>query len=502
MSVEMKPMSQFSQSSATAAGTKRFFEKLKTLNPEGAFPLPPTRLGRTGLMVSRVGFGGYRIHEHDPDHREALKAAIQSGVNLIDTSSNYTDGSSERLIGNVLLDLINDGVAKRDELVIVTKAGFIQGAALNEAKKMKTRGELWSDVIEMPNDTWHSITPAFLAHSITQSLERLKIDTIDVLLVHNPEVFFKASRKHIEDRKLFLKRMLGAFKHLEGEVARGRIKHYGVSSNGFPEPENQSTHVPLKKLVELAKEAAGSDDHHFSVVQFPFNLFEPNPALYPQQEGEILLDVAKKLELGVLTNRPLNALRESRVVRLAPFRTHDPVFIKGELHSALGRAIELERDHPFRPKDPPQGIRWAHELREPLAELSDVLSWRDFALTKIYPSIRQALARVPAEAHGWRVQYEGAIAKFLDLVTADLECLANARALLLIENLDALEPKLKVETSLSARALSVYGALPQIHSVLVGMRKPDYVTDLRGIKAGLTEAETRSLLTRLQRHKS
>ncbi len=495
-------MSQQSSLAATVAGTKRFFEKLKTANAETTFRFPPSRLGRTGLLVSRVGFGGYRIHEHDPDHREALKAAIQAGVNLIDTSSNYTDGSSERLIGSSLADLFNVGVAKRDELVIVTKAGFIQGAALAEAKKMKTRGELWPDVIEMPNETWHCIAPAFLAHSITQSLERLKVDAIDVVLVHNPEVFFKASRKNIEDRKMFLKRMLHAFKHLEGEVARGRIKHYGVSSNGFPEPENQSTHVPLKKLIELAKEAAGSEDHHFSVVQFPFNIFEPNPALYPQQEGEILLDVTKKYELGVLTNRPLNALREGRVVRLAPFRDHDSVSVKGELHAALGRAIELERDHPFRPKEAPQGLRWAHELREPLAELSDVLSWRDFALTKIYPSIRQALARLPHEAQTWRSQYESAIAKFLDLVTADLECLANARALLLIENLDSLEPKLKAETSLSARAISVYAALPQIHSVLVGMRKPDYVVDLRNAKAGLTETETRTLLTKLQRHKS
>lgn len=495
-------MSQQSSPAATVAGTKRFFEKLKSAAPDEVFRFPPSRLGRTGLMVSKIGFGGYRIHEHDPDHREALKAALRSGVNLIDTSSNYTDGSSERLIGSSLLDLINVGIAKRDELVLVTKAGFIQGATLTEAKKLKARGELWPDVIELPGDTWHCIAPEFLAHSITQSLERLKVDSIDVLLIHNPEVFFKASRKNINDRKLFLKRMLGAFKHLEGEVARGRIKHYGVSSNGFPEPENQSTHVPLKKLMDLAKEAAGSDDHHFSVVQFPFNLFEANPALYPQQEGEILLDVAKKLDLGVLTNRPLNALREGRVVRLAPFREHDSVFIKGELHAALGRAIELEREHPFKPKEAPQGLRWAHELREPLAELSDVLSWRDFALTKIYPSIRQALARIPQESQGWRQAYENAIAKFLDLVTADLECLANARALLLIENLETLEPKLKTDASLSARALSVYAALPQINSVLIGMRKPAYIDDLKNAKSGLTEAESRALLTKLQRHRS
>jgi aryl-alcohol dehydrogenase-like predicted oxidoreductase len=495
-------MSNLPLSSATVAGTKRFFEKLKS-STLPRFQLPPVKLGSTGLTVSRIGFGGYRVHEHDPDHREALREAIRSGINLIDTSFNYTDGSSERVIGQTLLDLINEGTVRRDEIVLVTKAGFIQGAVHTEAKKLRERGELWNDVIELPNDVWHSISPDFLTYSITQSLQRLKVDTIDVLLIHNPEVFFKASRRNIEERKLFLNRMAQAFKHLETEVERGRIKYFGVSSNGFPEPENQSTHVPLKKLYELAKQAGG-ENHHFAVIQFPFNIFEANPVLFPQQEGEILLDVAKKLELGVLTNRPLNSLREGRVVRLGSFRDHDPVFVKGELHAALGRAVELERDHPYRPKEAPQGLRWAHELREPLAELSDVLSWRDFALTRIYPSIRQALSRLPQEAQGWRLQYEPAIAKFLELVTADLESLANSRTKLLIENLDALEPKLAevADRSLSARVLATYTGLTQIHSVLVGMRKPDYVIDLREVKSPLQEIQTRQLLSRLQRHRS
>lgn len=372
---------------------------------------------------------------------------------------------------------------------------------------MKARGELWPDVIELPNDVWHSVSPEFLSFSITQSLQRLRVETIDGVLVHNPEVFFKASRKNIDQRALFYKRMLGAFRHLEREVASGRIKFYGVSSNGFPEPENQSTHISLKKLVQIAREAAKEvhgkeDEHHFSVIQFPFNIFESNPALFPQQDGEPLLQVAKKNDLGVLTNRPLNSLREGRVVRLAAFRNHDPVFIKGELHAALGRAVELERDHPFKPKEAPQGIRWAHELREPLAELSDVLAWRDFALTKIYPSIRAALARVPQEAQGWRVQYENAVARFLDLVTADLECLANSRAILLTEQLDQISPVLKEESTLSARCLSVYTSIPQIHTVLVGMRKPDYVHDVFSIKTRVDEAGARDLLVRLQRHKS
>lgn len=494
-------MSQHAPSAATVAGTKRFFDRLKT-SETPHLNLPPAKLGRTGLMVSRIGFGGYRIHEHDPDHREALKQAILMGSNLIDTSFNYTDGSSERVIGGVVLDLINSGQIKRDELCLITKAGFIQGATLQEAKRLKERGELWPDVIELPNDTWHSISPEYLSYSITQSLERLKVDTVDGVLIHNPEVFFKASSKNIDARKVFYKRMMNAFKHLESEVQRGRIRFYGVSSNGFPEPENQSTHVSLKKLLEVAKEAAGGDDHHFSVIQFPFNIFESNPLLFPQQDGEPLLAAAKKADLGILTNRPLNSLRESRVVRLAAFRTHDPVFIKGELHAALGRAIELERDHPFKPKDPPQGVRWAHELREPLAELSDVLAWRDFSLTKIYPSIRSAMSRVPAEAQGWRVQYENAISRLLDLVTSDLECLANSRALLLIDQLDTLAGQLKEEPTLSARCISIYTSIPQITSVLVGMRRPDYVNDVLSARSQIEEKAVRELLVRLQRHKS
>ncbi|MDZ4084597.1 MAG: hypothetical protein U1E10_16770, partial [Bdellovibrionales bacterium] len=71
-------MSNSSLSSATVAGTKRFFEKLKSAS-QPHFSLQPAKLGRTGFLVSRIGFGGYRVHEHDPDHRESLRSAILSG---------------------------------------------------------------------------------------------------------------------------------------------------------------------------------------------------------------------------------------------------------------------------------------------------------------------------------------------------------------------------------------------------------------------------------------
>src|SRR4051794_751667 len=83
-------------------------------------------LGRTGLTVSSLGFGGYRIGRSDPGHRAALRAALAGGVNLIDTSSNYMLGDSERLIGEVLAE----GAIPRDALVVVTKIGYLQGPNL------------------------------------------------------------------------------------------------------------------------------------------------------------------------------------------------------------------------------------------------------------------------------------------------------------------------------------------------------------------------------------
>ena len=53
-------------------------------------------LGSTGLSVSRFGFGGYRVTDESSQHGEALSKALLEGANLVDTSTNYTDGGSER----------------------------------------------------------------------------------------------------------------------------------------------------------------------------------------------------------------------------------------------------------------------------------------------------------------------------------------------------------------------------------------------------------------------
>ena len=56
-------------------------------------------LGKTNLHCSICGFGGYRIDDKNPTYYNDLRKALLSGINLIDTSSNYSDGGSEKIIG-------------------------------------------------------------------------------------------------------------------------------------------------------------------------------------------------------------------------------------------------------------------------------------------------------------------------------------------------------------------------------------------------------------------
>ena len=73
--------------------------------------------------MSNFAFGTYRISEHNPQHIEALRYAIESGITMIDTSTNYMDGGAERAIALAFREFDDD---KRDDVEIVSKFGYIQ----------------------------------------------------------------------------------------------------------------------------------------------------------------------------------------------------------------------------------------------------------------------------------------------------------------------------------------------------------------------------------------
>jgi aryl-alcohol dehydrogenase-like predicted oxidoreductase len=452
-------------------------------------------------MVSTVGFGGYRIHEFEPDHREALRLALLSGCNLIDTSSNYTDGSSERLIGQVTTDLFECGALKREQIVFVTKAGYVQGQNLKEARLRKERGEGFPDMVEFQPDCWHNISPAFLEDQIGKSLERLRLSTIDILLLHNPEYFLKASGA----RETYYQRIEQAFRHLEGECQKGRIRYYGISSNTFPEDEARSDFTSLSRVVEIAESIAleSGKKHHFAVAQMPFNLFEPGAALSHNNHRKSVLYFAEKKNLGILVNRPLNSFSRGRLTRLTSFASHDAVEVKGGLHVTLGRAIELEKTAPGAPKAG-QGLQWAHVLRDRLGELDDLLTWKEALYMQIMPSIRQALSRLNADRSSWSTEYQEVMQKLFDLISCDLENLAHQKSTVLDEQISQFAPELKEAPTLSQKVLRLYLSFPQISSVLVGMRTPDYVKDTLHAATAPTSTADHALtvLSRFQRHRS
>jgi len=155
----------------------------------GNAPVSYLPLGRTGLIVSQVGFGGYRISSQVSQHKKALRAAIRSGINLIDTSANYADGGSEILVGQVLKDLSTSGEVNRRQVIVISKGGYLQGENLALSRQRKSEGRPFQELVEFGENAAHCIHPAFIEDQLTRSLTRLNLETLDGYLLHNPEYY-------------------------------------------------------------------------------------------------------------------------------------------------------------------------------------------------------------------------------------------------------------------------------------------------------------------------
>lgn len=262
-----------------------------------------------------IGFGGYRISIKSAEHRQALTLALSMGCSLVDTSSNYTNGESEELIGSVLKENPSFNPT------IVTKAGYVQGQNLEILNELNSQGLALDEIVDLGENLKHSIHPDFLKNQIDNSLKRLQRSSIDIFLLHNPEYYFKTENATQEE---YYRRIMKAFIHLESEVANGRIKSYGISSNNFILPLNNPEVTDLSKLIEIANKI--SDRHHFSTIQFPFNLIEIGALeKFGDYGDESLLELAKRYNLITMINRPLNAFTNDQLVRLATydFMTND-----------------------------------------------------------------------------------------------------------------------------------------------------------------------------------
>ena len=130
--------------------------------------LPTAKLGRTGLRVARLGYGGADIlmvpggrSVTENQVKTILNTALDSGINLIDTANCY--GRSEELIGKYISN-------RRSEYYLATKCGC---TSLDEWRG-KSSIHIW--------------TKKNLARCLDESLDRLKTDYVDLMQLHNPTV--------------------------------------------------------------------------------------------------------------------------------------------------------------------------------------------------------------------------------------------------------------------------------------------------------------------------
>ena len=245
------------------------------------------QLGNTPLKISQAGFGSYRVDISIESHHRALEKALTNGINLIDTSANYSDGGSEQLIGHVLNKLIGEGKISRSQIVIVSKVGYLQGQNYILSQKRLQEGNPFQDLVTYSQELEHCIHPEFIEDQITRSLQRLDVEKLDVYLLHNPEYYLSWAHKNGLPldiaRKEYYHRIEKAFNQLETEVQNGRIQYYGISSNTFPKSEEQYDFTSLETIWQIANNI--SKDHHFRVIQFPMNLFERGAVIEANQSN-------------------------------------------------------------------------------------------------------------------------------------------------------------------------------------------------------------------------
>jgi D-threo-aldose 1-dehydrogenase len=145
--------------------------------------IPTRTLGRTGLGVTELGLGtgplgGFSGRPVDDDAAHAtLAAAWESGIRYFDTAPWYGLGISELRVGRFLRSV------PRDEYVLSTKVGRLLGR--RGAAPGGSRPSHWSN--PLPFDWWFDYSADAVRRSFEDSLQRLGLDRIDVLLIHDAE---------------------------------------------------------------------------------------------------------------------------------------------------------------------------------------------------------------------------------------------------------------------------------------------------------------------------
>jgi aryl-alcohol dehydrogenase-like predicted oxidoreductase len=315
---------------ATAEGTRRYATRFAGRAVAAHFREIPSR-----LVLSSIGIGTYLGEADaatDKAYVTAVMAAVEGGMNVVDTAINYRLQRSERSVGSALRELIAKGFS-RDEIVICTKAGFLtpdgeMPADANEyfQHEFLDRGVFRGEDVA---GGCHCIAPNYLEDQLERSRRNLGLETIDVFYLHNPET-------QLDDvpAEEFRRRIREAFAFCESAVAAAKIAAYGLATwNAFREDPKATAFLSLEEMVAIAREAGGAE-HHFRFVQLPVNLAMMEALTRPNQvvEGKTMATVQAARALGI-TLISSAALLQGQLTDGLP----------GFVAEALGQSTDAER---------------------------------------------------------------------------------------------------------------------------------------------------------------
>ncbi|GAB2537521.1 aldo/keto reductase [Rufibacter soli] len=268
------------------------------------------KLGKTGFNVSEISLGTWQVGGgwgepfNEKKAEEIIHAAIDAGVNFIDTADVYSDGQSEAAVARVVK-------TRSEEVFLATKCGR-----------------------QIQPHTAEGYTPERLVGYVEESLQNMKLETLDLVQLHCPptEVY---SRPEI-------------FEAFEKLKEQGKIRNLGVS-------------------VELVDEALMAMKYpNVTTVQVIFNMFRLKPA-------EQLFKVAQENEIGLIARVPLaSGLLTGKLSGNSTFHPEDhrsfnrngEAFDKGETFSGvdyeqgLAAVEELKKLFPGEPSLAAWALRW------------------------------------------------------------------------------------------------------------------------------------------------
>jgi aryl-alcohol dehydrogenase-like predicted oxidoreductase len=205
------------------------------------------QLGRTGVSVSKLCLGAMMFGAWgNPDHDQSIRiihAALDAGINFVDTADVYGHGESEEIVGKALAG------GRRDDVVLATKVFSPMGDDVNR------RG----------------MSRRWIMRAVEDSLRRLHTDWIDLYQIHRL------------DPETDIEETLGTLTDL---VQQGKVRYIGAST------------VPAPAIVEAQWAARDRGLARFVTEQPPYSM------LVRGVEAEVL-PTCVKYGMGVMTYSPL-----------------------------------------------------------------------------------------------------------------------------------------------------------------------------------------------------